>query len=681
MSIVSFDCIFRLYQSNNKHERQISLHYKKSLAMKKVITLVICCFCILSVIRAEVRLPHIFSDNMVIQRNENVKIWGWADKGEKITVSFNGQIQKVTANKDGVWNVILKPMKAGGPYRLEVTGKNKVTFDNILIGEVWLCSGQSNMEMPVNGWGQVYNYEEEIASANYPQIRAFNVPQTIGATSQTDFGGQWQVCSPQTVSGFSATAYFFARKLYQELNIPVGIINSSWGGTDIETWISGDKFDMLDKKFHNRYKEFEYIKSNFGEFVKQNEAGEKAYKAALKNDKGLSEEWFKLTSFGSDWKKMTVPQEWSTTELADVDGIVWFAYNFNLPAEAKGKSATLSLGMIDDSDVTWINGMKIGSTDGYALRRNYIVSEGILKEGQNTIVVKVIDDMSGGGIYDTPENLYLTVNDKKYSLAGEWNYRPSVTNKEYNFIHLSPNQLPSLLYNGMINPITDFRIKGTIWYQGENNAGQAYNYRTLFPTLITNWRSKWGYEFPFYWVQLANFMAKDKMPQDSEWAELREAQTMTLNLPNTGQAVITDIGDAGDIHPRNKQDVGKRLALIALNKDYGKKGIVYSGPTFKSVEVIGNKLMIHFDNVAGGLISASKYGYVEGFAIAGADNKFEWAKAYIDGDKVIIYSDKVSNPVNVRYSWSNNPDVNLYNSAGLPAVSFRTDKLKTITEK
>ncbi|PXV66743.1 sialate O-acetylesterase [Dysgonomonas alginatilytica] len=625
-------------------------------------------------LQAEVKLPHIFSDNMILQRDKVLKIWGWADKGEKIQVSILEQTKNTQADESGYWSVNLDPIPYGGPYQMRVQGSNNtITFDNILIGDVWLCSGQSNMEMPVNGWGQVYNYEQEIKDANYPTIRAFNVEKAMSMTPNSDFNGKWQVCSPQTVSGFSAVAYFFARKLNKELNIPIGIINSSWGGTDIETWISENSFNKLPDTFKERYAALQGI--DLAKFAQENEAKKQIYLNALKNDLGIKNEWFKAPKrISFAWKKMQVPQEWSSTELATIDGIVWFRYSFTLPQNANGKTATLNLGPIDDDDISWINGLKVGETVGYGVPRTYKIEKDILKDGVNTLTIKITDHTGGGGLYGLPKDIYLEVDGVQYPLAGEWEYKESVTNKEFGYIDFSPNAYNSLLYNAMINPITSLGIKGVIWYQGENNANAAYNYRTLFPTLINDWRNKWGYEFPFYWVQLANYMAKDDQPQDSKWAELREAQTMTLSLPYTGQAVITDIGDAKDIHPRNKQDVGLRLSLIALNKDYGRKDIIYSGPTFNKMAISGNKAIIYFDNIAKGLKVSDNNQSIKGFSIAGADNKFVWAKAYLDGDKVIVESNEVTNPVSVRYSWSNNPEVNLFNSEGLPAAPFRTDK-------
>ncbi|MBF0650390.1 9-O-acetylesterase [Dysgonomonas sp. GY75] len=645
--------------------------------MKKNLTFLICFFSItFSVLHAEVKLPRIFSDNMVLQRDKPIKVWGWADKNETVEVSFLDQQKKVKADKNGNWTILLTPVSHGGPYTMQVKGKNNsITFQNILIGEVWLCSGQSNMEWQVKS---SMNAKSEISNADFPEIRSFNVVKDLDMKPKSDLKGSWEVCSPATVGDFSAVAYFFARKLYQELNVPIGIINSSWGGTDIETWTSPESFSKLGDIFKERYKALNI--TDFDKFAKESEEGKKAFTQAMLNDPGVAESWFNPTLNTSTWKKMQVPKLWDG-ELGSVDGILWFRYALTLPESVEGKSGTIRLGPIDDNDVTWINGIKVGETNGYNINRSYAVPANVLKAGQNIITVKIVDNAGGGGLYGKPEDLTLDAGGKSYPLAGEWLYKVAVSNKAFNYVEFSPNMYSSLLYNAMINPIIQYPIKGAIWYQGENNAGQAYNYRTLFPNMITDWRTKWGYEFPFYWVQLANFMAKDDVPQDSDWAELREAQSMTLSLPKTGEAVITDIGEANDIHPRNKQDVGLRLALNALNKDYGKTDIIYSGPTFKSMEVDGDKAIISFNNIGKGLKSTSKYGYIEGFAIAGTDNKFVWAKAYIEGDKVIVYSDNISKPVSVRYSWSNNPDVNLFNSEGLPAAPFRTDCLKGITQR
>ncbi|OJU35220.1 MAG: 9-O-acetylesterase [Bacteroidales bacterium 45-6] len=627
-------------------------------------------------VQASVKLPSIFSDNMVLQQNKVIQVWGWADKGETVEVSFQNQTRKVKADKSGNWAVTFAPQAHGGPYTLDVKGKsNRLSLHDILIGEVWLCSGQSNMEFAVKN---ANNASVEISRANNPQIRSFNVTKAMGSQPKNDLEGRWQVCSPATVADFSAVGYFFALNLYTELGVPVGIINSSWGGTDIETWISDTSFNELPGQFSKRY-EGKRI-DNVDQFQQDNKSRKEDYLKAMDHDPGISGKWFSSAETDvAAWPTMQVPQLWEGL-LGDVDGIVWYSFLFDLPKEDAGKAAAIQLGPIDDNDITWVNGQTVGHTEGYTMNRQYNIPEKVLVAGKNQITVKVTDFSGGGGFYGKADGMYLVVNGKRYSLAANWHYKPAVTNKQFNYVELSPNVQPSLLFNAMINPLTKFQIAGAIWYQGENNAGQAYNYKTLFPALINDWRKQWHTEFPFYWVQLANFQAKDADPVESNWAELRQAQTLTLSLPKTGQAVITDIGEANDIHPRNKQDVGRRLALIALRKTYGKTDLVYSGPTFRSMEIKGSKVVLSFDNIGGGLVATSKYGYVEGFTISGKDKKFVWAKAYIDGDKVVVYSDSVVEPVAVRFAWANNPDVNLFNKEGLPAVPFQTDGWKWSTQ-
>lgn len=623
-------------------------------------------------LHAIIKLPHFFSDHMVLQRDKSIKIWGWADKNEWIKVCFNNQIKKVRADKQGHWTVYLDSLSFGGPYTMEINGqKNKISLKDIYIGDVWLCSGQSNMEMPVHGWSSVYNYQEEVSNAKYPLIRAFNVSKEIGEKAKRDLEGTWTVCSPQNVSNYSAVAYFFARKLNQDLKIPIGIINSSWGGTEIESWIPSDTFQNLPISFKEKYKEIG--KSDFTLFLKENGVKKQEYELALKNDPGIRERWYQSSHNILSWQKMQIPQIWER-ELEGVDGIVWFRTTVRLLEEDLTAHAFLQLGPIDDADEVWINGVKIGETQGYATNRLYKIPSEVLKIGENSLVVKVTDYSGGGGIYGNSDSLYLKTSLNKYLLAGEWLYKASVTNKAFGYVTVSPNMYYGLLYNSMINPLTQLPIKGVIWYQGESNVRWANHYRTLFPTLINAWREKWGYEFPFYWVQLANYMAKKEEPQNSEWAKLREAQSMTLSLPETGQAVITDIGDGDDIHPRNKQDVGMRLALIALHKTYGVKNLVCSGPEFKSMKILGNKVYIEYEHIGNGLLVKNKYGYIEGFSIAGSDQKFEWAQAYLEGDRVIVTSGRVAHPIAVRYCWADNPDVNLFNKEGLPAVPFRTDQ-------
>lgn len=631
---------------------------------------------------AQVRFAGIFSDHMVLQAEKPIRIWGRAGAGERVRVFLNEQQQAVKADKNGKWSLVFPAMAYGDTVRLKATGKtNEVVCSDVLVGDVWLCSGQSNMAMTINGGGgQVYNYKNEESNANYPLIRSYKVGAKISPTVGVDVEGVWEVCSPQTVSEFSAVAYFFARKIHQETGLPIGIINSSWGGTDIETWMSREAYQAMPTKIRAKYQHVESI--GIEAMLKENEVNRKHFMDLVATDAGMKEQWYAPSFQPVAWEQMTQPQEWGTTALAPFDGVVWFRYEFNVLEADAGQPGVLSFGKVDDHEITWLNGVQIGATHGAGYERTYPIPAHLLKNGKNVLTVRVIDAARAGGFTGTAEQMYIDTEKGRYSLAGDWLYKATVDTRAYQYEEDVINLYHSMLYNAMIEPLTDFAIKGSIWYQGENNAGRAYHYRTLFPALIHDWRTQWASDFPFYWVQLASWMPKAEVPPVADsWAELREAQTFTLSVAHTGQAITTDIGDANDIHPRNKQDVGVRLAYIALNKDYGKSDIVYSGPTYQSMKVEKDRIVITFDNVASGLQVSSKYGYIEGFAIAGADQQFVWAKAELDGpNRVVVFADEIKTPVAVRYCWAINPDVNLYNSAGLPAAPFRTDTWRLSTE-
>ncbi len=494
---------------------------------------------------ADVKLPAVISDNMVLQQGMEVPIWGWAEPGEKISVTFSkhGMGWGIIADKEGKWRFTIPEPKQGGPYELIFKGKNTITIKNIVVGEVWVCSGQSNMQMSVRSSATA---EQEIAAADYPNIRLFTVERKVAEQPQSDCVGSWASCSPQTVPGFSAAAYYFGRKLHKELNVPVGLIHTSWGGTPAEAWTSKD---VLESDV-----EFEPILKRYSDVVAKYPQAKREYEKKM-----------------NEWKKAV--------------------------AKAKAKAKA---------------------------------------EGKKP---------------------------------------PRRPRAPMGPVH--PHS-PAGLYNAMIAPLIPYGIQGAIWYQGESNAGRAYQYRKLFPAMIANWRNDWGQgDFSFLFVQLANFMAVNPEPAESAWAELREAQLMTLALPKTGMAVIIDIGEANNIHPKNKQDVGKRLALWALAGSYGKK-LEYCGPIYKSMRVEGNKIILHFDHVGGGLVAGGG-GPLKGFAIAGADRKFVWADAKIDGDTVVVSCDKVTRPAAVRYGWADNPVCNFYNKESLPASPFRTDDWPGIT--
>lgn len=645
--------------------------------MRKTFTLVL--VVIAYTLRAEVTLPKIFGDNMVLQRDRAIVVWGWASAKEKITVQLNKQSVTVSAGKDGQWKVSLSPEVAGGPYQLVVKGKNTITLSDVLIGDVWICSGQSNMEWVVRNSN---NAAEEIKQAQYPTIRHFKVPNTVASTPKNDLtGGSWKICTPENAGDFTAVGYFFARELVKELNVPIGLINTSWGGTHSETWTSREAFEGSDE-FRNMIASMPRL--NLDSIARERSATMQKHIEDLQGSLNVSsteiETWRQPASNDRQWKKMHVPGLWEQQALGDFDGIVWLRRNFTVAPADAGKEATLELGMIDDSDETYVNGVKAGSTRGYSEKRIYRIPAGMLKEGNNVVAVRVEDTGGGGGIYGDESQVRIVTGSTSQSLAGDWSFRVEALSKRAATV--GPNSYPTLLFNAMINPLLPYGIKGALWYQGESNAGRAYQYRKAFPLMITDWRKRWAQgDFPFYFVQLASFNASHgTSATGSTWAELREAQTMTLSLPNTGMAVTTDIGDANDIHPRNKQDVGKRLAALALARTYGKGG-VDSGPVYKSMEVKGDRIIVTFSNTGGGLVAKDRYGYLKGFEIAGADQKFQYAKAYVDGNTVVVYHDAVKAPVAVRFGWADEAsDNNLYNKEGFPAVPFRTDTWKGITE-
>lgn len=625
--------------------------------------------CILFPSQAQITMPKFFSDNMILQRDKPIHLWGYASVNEKIEIIFKGQNKTTTATDKGSWSIYLDDSAYGGPYTLTVKGEqSEITFNNVLVGDVWLCSGQSNMEFRLNNANDAVM---EIANANYPNIRLFTVERALSNKPKTDVGGTWQPCSPTTAGDFSAVGYFFGKDIYQETHIPIGLICSSWGGTVAETWTSPEAIREI-PEFTQKLAESEKI--DLSHFDQINQTKKTAFEKALKNNPGIEDKWYLADSYSSFNEHMPLPQGWSGTTLSNLDGTVWFSTEIVLSDDPAGKQATLSLGRIDDADITWINGIEVGRTDGYDKDRVYSIKDGILKQGRNVITISVSDYSGEGGINGQSDQLYLAVDGVTYSLAKEWKYKIAVDSRKYGYIGFGPNTYPSLLYNGMIAPLTELPIKGVIWYQGESNDYNPALYRILFPNLITDWRARWNTEFPFYWVQLANYKAIDKEPQQSKWAEIREAQSLALNLPKTGQAVIIDIGEAKDIHPKNKKDVGRRLALHALKNDYGQKDIVADGPTYKSMRVDKNKIIITFKNTGSGMIAKDNNGFINGFAIAGKDKKFIWAKAKISGNSVIVWNDSISHPTAVRYAWSDNPgNLNLYNKEGLPACPFRTD--------
>ncbi len=629
---------------------------------------------------AEVKLPRIFSSNMVLQKGIEIPVWGWANKGEQITVIFNSQSVRTKTDKDGKWSVKLPAKEYGGPFKLTVKGKNTVVFDNILIGEVWVCSGQSNMEWQV---ANSVNGESEIAAANFPKIRLFTVPKTVAQFPNEDISsGEWVECSPETVGSFSAVGYFFGRDIFKELNVPIGLIHTSWGGPVAETWSSAETISKdpdlkgnlaeLQQMDLSKYKEekMAQIKKMLGGEIPEKDMG-------MENGNPV---WSAVNFNDGNWKTIKAPNYWEPQGYMDIDGIGWYRKEIRLTEQQSNADATLHLGKVDDSDITFMNGIEIGKTETYDKERVYTIDKKYLNPGKNMIVVRVNDTGGNGGIWGDPKDQFLAIGNEKVDISGDWKFK--ISKATVGAVNIGPNSYPTLLFNGMINPILPYGIKGAIWYQGESNAGRAKQYQRVFPDMIKDWRTHWNQgDFPFLFVSLANFNPPAETPGESDWAELREAQTKTLSLPNTGMALTIDIGEALDIHPKNKQDVGKRLALNALKVAYN-KDIVYSGPMYKSVEFKDGKAFITFSETGSGLKAKDKYGYLKGFTVAGADKKFKWAKAEIvDSQTVVVYSEEIKDPKSVRYGWANNPDdVNLYNVEGLPANPFRTDDWPGITK-
>ncbi len=655
------------------------MNYLKSVLS---ITACLCIFLISSY--ANVRLPKLVSDHMVLQRDSKLPVWGWADKGEKVTVTFQGKSYASKPGNDGKWMVILPAIPAGGPYQMTIKGKNTITIQDILVGDVWIGSGQSNMEWNLS-W-TVDNFKKEIAEANYPNIRLFDVKNAIALTPQPEFiSDGWKLCSPESIGSFSAIAYFFGRDLYKQYNVPIGLVTTDWGGTPVEAWTSGAALKAF-PEYKAAIEAEENEKSDLAqqqrEYSEKRAAWEKEFASRDRGYQPDGKTWADTDANAGSWPTMDLPALWEQPDiLPDYDGVVWFRKEINVPAAAAGKPLNLRLGMIDDADTTWFNGVKVGSTNGYNTQREYSVPGNLVKAGRNVITVRVLDTGGGGGIFGSTDEMNAGLGGTNLSLAGKWSYQTAFdirTMPKAPAVAFNANS-PATLYNAMIAPLIPYAIKGAIWYQGEGNAGRAYQYRELFPAMIKDWRQRWGYDFPFLFVQLANFMKDKDQPADYEWAELREAQTLTLSLPNTGMALAIDIGNPDDIHPRNKQDVGKRLALAARKVAYGDNEAIYSGPTFESMTIDGSRVRLKFKNIGSGLWVKDKYGYVRGFAVAGADKKFAWVKGYQEGNDIILYSEPTVTPVAIRYDWSNNPDGNLYNQEGLPAVPFRTDDWQGIT--
>ena len=637
---------------------------------------------------ATVRLPRLVSDRMVLQRNQPLPLWGWAAPGEAVSIVFKGKTYAAkTGGANGKWTATLPATPAGGPYTLRVRGRQELVLSDVLVGDVWLASGQSNMEWPVR---DAQNAAAEIAAANYPTIRRIDVPNVPALVPQAEFGGAgWQLCSPQTVGEFSAVAYFFARDLHQhDPKVPLGLITTEWGGTPAEAWTSGSAL-RTQPDFTASVAAVAAQKATIPALQADYAARFKAWQASpAGQDQGLRSgqpSWADPAFSAAVWPTMELPGLWEdrVEALRDFDGIVWLRKEIALTAAEAGRPAQLSLSRIDDNDSTFMNGVAVGGTRGYDSQRVYAVPGTLLKAGRNVVTVRVVDNGGGGGIWGAAADLHLTTATRTMPLGGLWQYHTAFdpATRPPNPFPGGPQMLPMALYNGMVAPLVPYALAGIIWYQGETNAPRAYQYRTLFPALIRDWRAQWQRPtLPFLFVQIAGYQPNGSEPVESAFSELREAQQLTLALPATGMATALDIGDSVSIHPLNKQEVGRRLALVARRVAYHEPRTVASGPVFSHLAVVGNSVHLSFDNQGTGLVLKDAAGpYLKGFAIAGPDHKFVWAQGQLDGNSVVLHHPAVPVPVAVRYAWGNMPFTNLYNCEGLPALPFRTDTWPGLT--
>jgi len=630
-----------------------------------------------------IHVSNLFMDHMVLQQNDHVSIFGKAGKHQRINVKGSwGESARTFSDDNGDWLAKINTPSAGGPFTLDISQASQtIQINDVMVGEVWLASGQSNMQMPVKGWppNDLINHsEKEILSGNYPQIRMFTVARNITANPHDDLNGKWDIASPETVADFSATAYFFARRLYQELNVPVGIIHTSWGGTVAEAWISKEKLSTLG--------DFDEALSVLSEPSSETETAEwfsnKESKAVPSTAEGyadldLNDQNAAISTFEGAYE-ISLPGRFDLVEKSDMDGAFWMYKEVII--EDRNQDYSLEFGAIDDIDATYINGQKVGGISGYNLRREYAIPKSVLRRGKNLIAIRAIDT-GGPGTVSEPMNL-LSKNGESISLSGTWLSVPAaeihngkfyiydmdenISNSRPKILKQNPN-VPTVLYNAMIHPIIPYGIKGAIWYQGESNVGRDQQYNQLFPLLIKDWRQRWGSQFPFYYVQIAPFKYGGGNKNQSQ--KIRESQRKALRTQNTGMVVTMDIGNHNNIHPGNKQDVGKRLASLALANNYG-KDIIASGPNYKSNTIDGNSIIVEFENIGSGLMSVESG--LSGFELAGKNGIFKPAKAIIKGNHLVIKSNEVISPIHVRYAWSDTSHATLFNKEGLPASTFNS---------
>jgi sialate O-acetylesterase len=619
----------------------------------------------------------IFGDNMVLQRGKPNTIWGWSEPGDKVRVEIAGEAASAVAGTDGRWQVKIQPPAPGGPYTIKISGRQTVELHEVLVGDVWLCGGQSNMQVPLRF---ALNGQEEVKSANHPEIRFFTVKSHVSYGHADVPEGEWNIVSPQTAGGFglSAVAYFFARRVQESIHVPIGLVVDALGGTPAEAWTSAAALHEI-KDFDVPLAEIQRLK----------EAGAPEYGNYIMHwydqyDIGIKgSTWADPKLDDSDWKAVQIPGGFAELGVPDTPTVAWFRKEITLPDPLPSGRARIFLGSIERMDTTYINGQSVGASAWVENPRVYFIRDGLLKPGRNLITIRVFKVKPDGGFLAKPDQLRLVLGDgAAIPLAGEWKGKLSVDARPPHPMPLGFENwpvMPTVLYEGMLKPVAPLAITGALWYQGEQNSDRGFQYRKLLPVMIADWRKLFGQgDFPFYIVSLPAFQPRSDTPVTDPWTELRESQAITAaTVPNTCLAVTIDTGDAANIHPRDKQPVGDRLARCALAKYYGEK-IPYAGPTFTKMERVPSALQLHFTHTDGGLVA--KGGKLEQFSIAGEDHKWHWADAHIEGDTVIVSSSEVPNPVAARYAWQSNPPATLYNGAGLPAVPFRTDDWPGVTE-
>lgn len=637
-------------------------------------------------------LHPLFANDMVLQRDIAAPIWGWAKPGDKISVQVDGQPagQPAVAGNDGRWTTKIGPFVAGGPHELVVEGGGRsAKLTNVLFGDVWLCTGQSNMNWPVR---LANNAEDEVKQANVPEIRSFTVSfYSSLVPMKLPPPAKWEICTPEFARNFTAVGYFFARQIHATQKIPIGIIHSSAGATAAEAWVSGEALRReMPYDFPERFAELDQLVAVGGpnfEYFGALEKWTATVDPVSSEKKYISDPQLKT----DDWLDISVPKPWEEAglqPLKEFDGLVWFRHEIDIPKEWKGEDLSLVLSVINDIDIVWWNGELIGSTQLSGIRR-YLVDRRHVRPGTNVLVAAVLNQKPNGpgGFCSAPTNMALhpvaNPGDRRVKLAGTWKAKPAVelANLKTPFPtpQVSHYKMISSLSNGMIEPLAPFAIKGALWYQGEANGPFWLQYRRLLPTLIADWRKRFEVgDFPFLIVSLANLNALQTKPVEPGWAEIRESQWRTVRrVPNTGLAMTIDIGDPKDIHPRNKQEVGRRLSLVARRLVYGENDLVDSGPEFIEMQTQPpkhDKIRLYFKHIHGGLMIKPGDEKLTGFVIAGTDKNFVFADAVIEGDTIVVSSPEVPLPKYVRYGWAWNPLVNLYNKEGLPAITFRTDE-------